>query len=64
MVDTHVNNYNKFIPRIISVLAKTNLGFPVSNFLSDILTALEKSGVSFLSTAVFGFFSLYLLWCT
>lgn len=49
---------------IIYVIAAGSSGFPSHPFLNDILTGLEKSGITFLSTAMFAFFSIYLLWCT
>jgi LMBR1 domain-containing protein 1 len=46
------------------VLAKNKNGFPPSPFLNAVLTGLDSSGVTFLSTAIFALLSLYLLWCT
>ncbi|EGR30777.1 lmbr1-like conserved region family protein, putative [Ichthyophthirius multifiliis] len=48
---------------ILYVLSSDINGFPKAPFLNEMLIELESSGVSFLSTALFAFLSLYLLWC-
>lgn len=36
---------------------------PITPFLNDVLIALQYPGVSFLGTAIYALFVLYLLWC-
>ena len=39
-------------------------GFPAHPFFNNLLTGLEEGNAAFLSTAVFAFLALYLLWCS
>lgn len=49
---------------VIGQLAKNKNGVPVAPFLNTMLVGLENSGMGFLSTAIFTFLAIYLLWCT
>lgn len=39
-------------------------GFPTYTFLNRMLIGLENANAGFIATVIYGFLSLYLLWCT
>jgi LMBR1 domain-containing protein 1 len=52
-----------FIFRLIGVIIRNSDGEAIFGFVNNLLVHLNEQGLNFISTGIFGVFTIYLLWC-